>query len=420
MPKRNLSEPESIESVRDRLTDMTLILTAAFGLPATAASLARIPDIGWIPAMGLHIGAYAVIALMTIWRRYLPVSLKSGLIIVLIYIVGTGSFPSMATAGSGIFFYLASVVLATLLLGFWMGFGMLILCLASMIGAYIGMRWGIIEPTLDFNSYVLSTSSWVSKFAVFTLLSSLTLVLMTLMERWLNHSILQMKNEIRERKHTEEMLEDSLAEKDTLIKEVHHRVKSNLQVITSLLDAQSNRVKDSKTSRILRISRNRILVMSLIHEELYRSDDLSRVRFDTFLSGLLANLGDLYSHDSDRISIEAELEPAYLPMDTAIPCGLIINELVSNSLRHAFPGEMKGKIKVVFSQEGNENYLLSVSDDGIGLPEDFDRRKGGGLGIQVITSIADQLGAQFTQEKDRGTSFVMRFHEYEEAGSQMH
>lgn len=345
---KDRSEPESMELVRDRLAEVTLILAAALGLPAVAASLARIPDIGWIPVMGLHIGAYLVIALMMFFRHRVPVSLKGGVIIVLLYIVGTGSFPSMATAGSGIFFYLVCVVLSTILLGFRAGLGVFVLCLLTMIGAFAGMRWGLIRPAVDFNSYLPSTSSWVSKFAVFTLLSSLTLVVMALMERWLNNSILQMKNEIRERKYAEVMLEDSLAEKDTLIKEIHHRVKSNLQVVTGMLDIQSVRLGDTEAAGVLRNSRNRVLVMSLIHEELYRSDDLSRVRFDVFLERLLGNLTTLYSRENENISILTETEPAYLTMDTAIPCGLVINELVSNSLRHAFPGNRKGNIRVVF------------------------------------------------------------------------
>ena len=413
-------EPSSMESIRDRLAEVTLILAAVFGLPAVGASLLRITDIGYIPVMGLHVGSYLVIVLTVFMRHRLPVVLKSGLILFLLYIVGTVSFPSMATAGSGIFFYLVCVVLATLLFGFRMGLGVLVICLATLVGAFLGTRWGVIRPELDFNSYIFSTSSWISKIAVFALLSSLTLGLMALMERWLNRSIIQMEDEIRERKIAEEMLEDSLAEKNTLLKEIHHRIKSNLQVVTGLLDIQSTHVMDNETVRILRNSRNRIMVMSLIHEELYRSEDLSRVRFDAFLNRLLINLHALYTQDCERISIDTDLEQAYLVMDTAIPCGLIVNELVSNSLRHAFPGDMKGSIHVDFRRDTEEDYLLTVSDDGIGFPEGFEIRKGETLGIQMVVSIADQLGAHIWQGKSKGTSFNMRFREYREAGSVLH
>lgn len=418
--RKGRSEPESMEHVRERLCEVTLALAAVLGLPAVAASLARIPDIGWIPVMGLHVGAYLVVALMAFFRHRIPVALRGGAIIALIYIVGTGSFPSMAIAGSGVFFYLVCVVLSALIFGFRAGFGVFALCVLTMVAAFAGMRGGILQPSVDFGAYLTSTSSWVSKIAVFTLLSSLTLVLMTLMERWLNSAILQMKNEIMERKHAEIMLEDSLAEKETLLKEIHHRVKSNLQVITGLLELQLAKAGEGETVNILKSSRNRVLIMSLIHEELYRSDDLSKVRFDIFLNRLLSNLDALYSHDSEQIKIIEEFEPAYLPLDTAIPCALVINELVSNSMRHAFPVKRKGTIKVSFSSEGEDKYLLSVSDDGVGLPEDFEMNQGECLGMQIVSSIAEQLGADFWQAKSEGASFFMRFREYREAGTEMH
>ena len=409
-----------MEAVRGRLADVTLIMAAAFGLPAVAASLLRVMDIGWVSTMGVHLGLYAVILLMTFWRRRLPVVLKSGLILIFLYIVGTGSFPTMGTAGSGIFFYLVTIVLGVLLFGFRTGLGILILCLFTMCAAFLSTRYSFLQPDIDFNMYIVSSSSWISKITVFTLLSSLTLVLMTLMQRWLNQSIVQMQNEIEDRKKAEYMLGDSLAEKDTLLREVHHRVKSNLQVITSILDFQLTQTGDVDSTRTLRDSRNRILIMSMIHDELYRSEDLSRISFDVFLKKLTSNLHALYSRNRDQIIVELDLEPVYLGMDTAIPCGLIVNELVSNSLRHAFPGDREGVISVTFKQVDEEYYLLKVSDNGIGIPSGFDINQTETLGLQLVTSIGSQLGALIQQGEGEGTSFTLRFKEYFEVGTEMH
>ncbi len=410
-------EPQSMEAVRDRLADLTLILFAIFGLPAILASLLRIRDIGWLPTMGLHIGVFVIILLMVFFRRRLPVVMKSGLILFLLYIIGTGSFPTMGTAGSGLFFYLVTVVLGVLLFGFRTGLTMLVLCFLSLVAAFMGSRLGVIEPNVDFNVYVLSTSSWVSKITTFLMLSSLTLGLMALMQRWLSRSMAQMSSEIEERKMAEMMLEESLTEKDTLLREVHHRVKSNLQSITGMLDLQAAQSRDKNISSVLADSRNRIRTMALIHEELYRSKDLSSVRFDEFLERLLHNLKILYSPGSENITFETDLEEANLTMDTAIPCGLIANELISNSLIHAFPAGVKGLIKVTFRREGDDSYLLAVSDNGIGLTIDPGSSKPQTLGTHLIQSIAQQLDARARYEEGKGTSFTMRFSEYKEAGA---
>ena len=414
------AEPRSMEAVRGRLADVTLILAAVLGLPAVVASLMRFKDIGWIHTMGLHVGFYVVLLLMTILRRRLPVIIKSGIIIAILYVVGTGSFPTMGTVGSGIFFYLVTVVLGVLLFGFRVGFGMLILCLLTMLAAFMGTRYGFFQPGIDFNMYVVSSSSWISKIAVFTLLSSLVLGLMTLMERWLDRSMVQMAAEIEDRKRAELKLENAVAEKDTLIREIHHRVKTNLQVVTGLLELQQLRASDSKSAAILRDSRNRVQIMSLIHEELYRSEDLSRISFDVFLNTLITDLHALYTREGKPVSIIRDLDPVHLVIDTAIPCGLIVNELVSNSLRHAFPGERDGEIVVTFKQLEDEYYLLTVSDNGVGIPAGFDIDQTKTLGLQLVTSIACQLGARIWQGEGEGTSFTLHFKEYFEVGAEIH
>jgi two-component sensor histidine kinase len=398
---------------------VTLILAAVFGFPVVVSSLLRFRDIGWISIMGLHVGFYAVLLLMTWQRRRLPVIIKSGIILAILYVLGTGSFPTMGTVGSGIFFYLVAVVLGVLFFGFPGGLVMLVLCLLTVWAAFLGTRYGFLHPDIDFNMYVASSSSWISKIAVFTMLSSLILGLMAFVEQWLNRSMTRMAAEIEDRKAAELELENAVAEKDTLLREIHHRVKTNLQVVTGLLELQQVNTSDTESVDILRDSRNRVRIMSLIHEELYRSKDLSRIRFDVFLNRLIIDLHALYTREDKPVSIIKDLDPLYLVMDTAIPCGLIVNELVSNSLRHAFPGGRKGEIKVTFKQLEDEDFLLEVSDNGIGIPEGFDINQKGTLGLQLVTSIAGQLGARIQQGEGEGTSFTLRFKEYFEVGAQI-
>jgi two-component sensor histidine kinase len=157
-----------------------------------------------------------------------------------------------------------------------------------------------------------------------------------------------------------------------LLKEVHHRVKNNLQVISSLLNLQASQIPDPGTKDILRESQNRVRTMALIHEKLYQSSDLAQVDFASYLRGLANFLLQSYRGRSENVSIQVDAENIMLDIDTAIPCGLIANELISNSLKYAFPGNQRGCVTLTCQHVNNDHFELTVSDDGVGLPEGFD------------------------------------------------
>ncbi|MFV2082599.1 MAG: sensor histidine kinase, partial [bacterium] len=171
---------------------------------------------------------------------------------------------------------------------------------------------------------------------------------------------------------------------------------------------------------IYRESQNRIITMALIHEELYQREDLSSIDFADFLQSLSDNLLNSYGIDPRRISIELDIKEVQLIIDTAIPCGLIINELVSNSLKHAFPGNKKGKIRVYLHSTGNKGYSLKVSDNGVGFPKGVNFRQTKSLGLQLVTVLVDQLGGTIKMVKRKGTIFNITFKEYREAGTELH
>jgi PAS domain S-box-containing protein len=215
--------------------------------------------------------------------------------------------------------------------------------------------------------------------------------------------------DITDRKHREEGIQAALKEKDILLGEIHHRVKNNLQIIYSLLDLQSSKSGDPVVLEILRESQNRIRSMALIHQTLYQSKDFIRVDFRAFLDTLAPILLSSYGIAPDRVALIIHSSAVLLPIDTAIPCGLVVNELISNALKHAFPGDMKGEIQVDLAYDGPGHVVLSVSDYGIGIPEEFDLTQAGTLGLQLVTLLVDQLGGYLVIQRSQPTRFALRF-----------
>ena len=219
--------------------------------------------------------------------------------------------------------------------------------------------------------------------------------------------------DITERKEYEKQLEESIKEKEVLLKEVHHRVKNNMQVISSILNLQSSYISDETALDMLRESQDRIKSMSFVHESLYQSNTLSEVNFAEYIQNIARNLYHSYGRPGGGIGLEFALDDIYLNLDTSIPCGLIINEVVSNSLKYAFQGRESGTVKIHFSKESDGKLKLIVSDDGIGLPKNFDIENAESLGLQLVTTLITQIGGELEIDSSEvtGTSFNILFKE---------
>lgn len=215
--------------------------------------------------------------------------------------------------------------------------------------------------------------------------------------------------DISDRKHKEDRIQAALEEKEVLLGEIHHRVKNNLQVIHSLLYLQSSKSEDDAVRRILMESQNRIRSMALIHQTLYESKDFAKVNFRKFLDTLVPNLVSSYSVDAGLVTLSISADEVSLPIDSAIPCGLIVNELISNALKHAFPDGQRGRIDVALTRESNSDVVLSVSDGGVGLPEMLDTARSATLGLQLVTLLADQLRGDLAIHRSNPTAFRLQF-----------
>ena len=218
--------------------------------------------------------------------------------------------------------------------------------------------------------------------------------------------VIEYVRDITPRKQAEEALRASLHEKEILLKEIHHRVKNNMQVISSLLSLQSRHLTDPKAAiEMFQESQHRIRSMALVHEKLYQSKDLSRIDFAKYLENLIMFLFHSYQVDSDRSGCKRRSGMSCSGHQQAIPCGLIINELVTNALKHAFPGGRKGEITVSLQASGDGRFILSVSDNGVGFPAGLDFHKTDTLGMQLVTMLVDQLDGTISIERKPGTRF---------------
>jgi len=213
-----------------------------------------------------------------------------------------------------------------------------------------------------------------------------------------------------ERKQAEEQIKASLKEKEVLLSEVHHRVKNNMQVIISLLRLQSSKIEDKRYAAMFKDSEDRIKSMALIHEKLYRTKDFAKIDFNDYAKGLANHLIRTYSAAAGKIRLNTNIEDIHIGFDKAIPCGLIINELISNSLKYAFPKGEKGEIKIVLRAINSHEVELTVRDDGIGLSKEMDIRKTESLGLQLVHILAeDQLDGTLSVDREEGAAFKIRF-----------
>ena len=219
----------------------------------------------------------------------------------------------------------------------------------------------------------------------------------------------ELTREIEERKSAEERLRASLAEKEVLLREIHHRVKNNLQIISSLLDLQFSKTDDEETLLALRSSQDRINSMALVHEKLYRTSDISRIDFAGYVESLIGHLSGSHMADPEQISFRMEIADVKLPIDKAIPCGLIINELVSNSLKHAFPEGRKGSVAIRLHADDRGVVTLAVADDGVGLPPGMDFRNTDSMGLQLVNMLTSQLHGEISFSGGEGTAFTITF-----------
>ena len=222
-------------------------------------------------------------------------------------------------------------------------------------------------------------------------------------------NFIAMKDDISLEKEKDSRLEHSLREKEMMLKEIHHRVKNNLQIVISLLNLQATSAGDAKLKSQLTISQNRVRSMALIHQMLYRSCDLSKIEIEEYLLSIAGQLLSSYDEQKDKVRIKIDAKDIHFSIETAVPFGLLINELITNSLKHGFPGSRKGNIEISLAETGKEEYELFYFEDGVGIPLTLVNGHVLSFGMQLIDMLVSQLDGEITRITSEGTTYKIKF-----------
>ncbi|MBW2650869.1 MAG: hypothetical protein JRC66_07700 [Deltaproteobacteria bacterium] len=224
--------------------------------------------------------------------------------------------------------------------------------------------------------------------------------------------VMEFVRDVTDRKHAEDQIKHSLREKESLLAEIHHRVKNNMQIISSLLSLQSKDIDNERALSLIKNCEDRIRSMSLVHEKLYLSEDLSSISFNDYITSMATYLFQVHRVDSNAVSFSSHIKDVLFNIETAIPLGLIANEIISNALKHGFPEGRKGKIAVELTQNKKAGeYTLTVTDDGIGFPKGIDYQNPKTFGLQLTNMLTEQLSGTMELDKSKGTSFKITFKE---------
>ncbi|NEO29781.1 MAG: PAS domain S-box protein [Symploca sp. SIO3C6] len=278
--------------------------------------------------------------------------------------------------------------------------------------AFVGQEIGFFDHTSQLSQFILeflaSPKTTNSRVVNIPIKESIRNYLIAAQKYQQNSAAVAVGIDITEQKSAEEALRKSLKEKEILLKEVHHRVKNNLQVISSLLDLQSSNLKDANTIELFRDSYNRVRSMALVHERLYSSTSLEEINFAEYIENLTSHLIQSYGLATEPIEIKLNCQEVFLNLDKAITCGLIINELISNALKYAFPHKTGGLVEIRLNCEG-EQLFLSIKDNGVGLPKNLNLQVPTTLGLQLVQILTQQLEGELDLDQSQGTEFTIKF-----------
>ncbi|MCD6185627.1 MAG: hypothetical protein J7K84_07550 [Deltaproteobacteria bacterium] len=215
-----------------------------------------------------------------------------------------------------------------------------------------------------------------------------------------------------EHKVANENIKKSLKEKELLLKEIHHRVKNNMQLISSIVNLQSRQIKDQDDKNLYNEIRDRIKSMAIVHEYLYKDRDLASINLKDYIIELSASLMRSYSINPCKIELKINAEDLYIGINKAVPCGLIINELISNALKYAFPDDIKGQISINIGKYDNGKFFLNIQDNGIGMSKDFNLQNAASLGLGIVVILVEQIdGTLKINSGGKGTNFIIKFAE---------
>ena len=382
----DIPSPDPEDARRRRLLNIMLLASAASAVVLLmvlliTAPLGLIREEGQIVLLGVSIGVTLLgVGIIYLVNRFVSGQLAG--ILFLLLLIGIAAFsdtPEQVVDGRGLLVFVIPIVVASFILKPWTSFAAA--GLSSIVIAVMGILMTPdpmpnVPAVLSF--FLLALASWISA-----------------------------RNLLQAQKNVQKDLE----EKTILLKEIHHRVKNSLQIVASLLNLQSRKIKDDRVLDLFYQSRDRVKMMASVYEELYQSESFARINFKEYLKDVMDYMYQT-SDIKDRVALDLNVEDVEIGLNNAIPVALILNELLTNSIKHAFPNNREGKIEICFKKTENGTFQLIYRDSGIGLPKHIDFEKAETLGLHLIKNLAHQIEGQARLEQNEWTAFKIKFKGY--------
>jgi two-component sensor histidine kinase len=394
LPYTSRLEPNSLRYWQGHSFYIVALIGLAIGTLLLIPGLIQLFFMKKIAALGVYFALYALCFLVIFYKRS-SVQFKTRFIALIFMAYGLISIYIAGPTGSYGLYFTVSVILCSL----YIGLG------SAILVAVINLAGGLVFGFLHANGIITWSFMTVFEFSSW-LVQGIDIFLVDLLLSVASTVLLQgVGNSIKALNEAEGKLRASLAEKETLIRELYHRTKNNMQVVSSIIKLESRELEDERAKAVFKDVIQMIVAMSLVHQKLYESQDLSNIRAAEYVKELVSLLAKGYSLPKDRIELVFDIEDLSLLIDTAVPLGLVISEIVMNSAKHAFPGERRGRISIALKRAG-EGLELRASDDGIGLPEGFNPSVQGKLGMRTLyTMVRHQLQGDIKLGPGPGVSY---------------
>ena len=424
---RPLSERDSLAYWREMIV-FAILLSGVVG-----ATLIMIPSIHLTlqeKARGMTILNFAgyLGGIVLLFYRRPPFEVRALYVLLMNYLIGLGVMLNFGPMSGGPSWLFAFAVLSGVLMGVRGAFIALGINAAtlSIYGWIFGT--GLVAPSFPFFTSLNRGLTGVANFLMVNTMAAVAVAalvkglvaaqnkekqLLSNLER--EHTQLcqvteELKTEVQERVRAEAHLKDALSEKEILLKEIHHRVKNNLQIVNSLLSLQTRQIEDESVNEVYRATMSRVQAMAIVHENLYRSQNVAEIDFRRYLSDLAEHCTCLFPSANRNVSIEVQSEDIAMTIDQATPCGLIVNELVTNALKYAFPNDKPGRVLISARLADTGEMAVEVRDNGVGIPEEVDWRQTGSLGLNLVRILSEgQLQGKVEMLGDNGSVFRIRF-----------
>ena len=401
--KLSFNPSKEAQEALSLLLDKVSFIGLTLGTVAFIASFLRITSEEWNINIISDTVFFAGIVVLILLRKRIPIIAVVMILLALVCISAIINFLTLGLATISFLILAACCVLAGVVFRIQVGLSVLFVSVIIISAIGIASHYSILSFPVNFEDYLNAPQTWITQIVGFVAFTILMLIIIGSIQNRLSESLKRLVKQSEE-------LRSSLNERDTLLKELYHRTKNNMQVISSLLGLQASYINEKKVLDVFRDIQSRIKAMSLVHQKLYESTTLSRVNFKEYTRELFDLLIKSYGNRPDKIDLNLEIPDLHFSIDIAIPCGLILSELLSNSFKYAFPDKIKGIIKIKVHKDKSDMIEITYSDNGIGFSNGFDFGKPESLGMKIIYAISEhQLQGKVEFDTSHGITCKIHF-----------